>query len=68
MLVSYSLLKMNISLNNLQTFLNGIMVIATLITVALAITNSISPESTYFRNKISDPDFLSGSYEKFVRN
>ena len=48
-------------------FLNGIMAIATLITVALAITNSISPESTYFRTNISDPDFLSGSYEKFVR-
>ena len=48
-------------------FLNGIMAIATLIIVGLAIINSISLESTYFRTKISDTDFLSGSYEKFVR-
>tara|TARA_Y100001960_G_scaffold114784_1_gene122902 strand:+ start:125 stop:295 length:171 start_codon:yes stop_codon:yes gene_type:complete len=46
---------------------NGIIAIATLITVALAIINSINPLSTYFRDKIPEQGYLSNSYENFVR-
>ena len=46
---------------------NGIIAIATLITVALAIINSINPLNTYFRDKISEQGYLSNSNENFVR-
>ena len=46
---------------------NGILAIATLITVALAIINSINPVNTYFRDKISEQGYQSNSYENLVR-
>ena len=45
----------------------GILAIATLITVALAIINSINPVNTYFRDKISEQGYQSNSYENLVR-